>query len=86
MKIKYKIEIAPLVDYYVVAVKDKDTDELKDTFTLNESGSDMLKLFCEGKDTEAVAKEMANIYEAPLHLVTADVLTFEEKLRKKKII
>ena len=86
MKIKYKIEIAPLVDYYVVAVKDKDTDELKDTFTLNESGSDMLKLFCEGKDTEAVAKEMANIYEVPLHLVIADVGAFAEKLRKKEII
>lgn len=83
---KYKIEIAPLVDYYVVAVKDRDTDELKETFTLNESGTDMLRLFCEGKDTEVVAKEMADIYEAPLHLVTTDVLTFEEKLRKKKII
>ena len=83
---KYKIDIAPLVDYYVVAVKDKDTDELKDTFTLNESGIDMLKLFCEGKDTEAVAKEMANLYEASLQLVSADVVAFAEKLRKKGII
>ena len=83
---KYKIEIAPLVDYYVVAVKEKDTDELKDTFTLNESGIDMLKLFCEGKDTEAVAKEMANLYEASLQLVSADVVAFAEKLRKKGII
>lgn len=83
---KYKIDIAPLVDYYVVAVKDKDTDELKDTFTLNESGIDMLKFFCEGKNTEAVAKEMANLYEAPLHLVSADVVAFAEKLRKKGII
>ncbi len=86
MKMKYKIETAPLVDYFVVAVKDKDTDELKDTFTLNESGIDMLRLFCEGKDTEAVAKEMANIYEVPLHLVIADVGAFAEKLRKKEII
>ena len=86
MMMKYKIDIAPLVDYYVVAVKDKDTDELKDTFTLNESGIDMLKLFCEGKDTEAVAKEMANLYEAPLQLVAADVMAFAEKLRKKGIV
>ena len=86
MMMKYKIDIAPLVDYYVVAVKDKDTDELKDTFTLNESGIDMLKLFCEGKDTEAVAKEMANLYEASLQLVSADVVAFAEKLRKKGII
>ena len=83
---KYKIEIAPLADYYVVAVKDKDSDELKETFTLNESGIDMLKLFCEGKDTENVAKEMANLYEAPLQLVAADVRAFAEKLRKKGII
>ena len=86
MMMKYKIDIAPLVDYYVVAVKDKDTDELKDTFTLNESGIDMLKLFCDGKDTEAVAKEMANLYEAPLQLVAADVMAFAEKLRKKGIV
>ena len=83
---KYKIEISPLCDYNVVAIKDKNTDELKETFTLNESGIDMLRLFCEGKDTEAVAKEMAKIYEAPLHLVTADVVTFAKKLRKKEII
>ena len=83
---KYKIEIAPLADYYVVAVKEKDSDELKETFTLNESGIDMLKLFCEGKDTEAVAKEMANLYEAPLQLVAADVMAFAEKLRKKGIV
>ena len=83
---KYKIEIAPLADYYVVAVKDKDSDELKETFTINESGIDMLKLFCEGKDTENVAKEMAKLYEAPLQLVAADVRAFAEKLRKKGII
>ena len=86
MTTKYKLEIAPLVDYFVIAVKDKDTDELVETFTLNESGVDMLKLFCEGKDTETVAKEMANIYEAPLQAVTADVMNFSEKLRKKGII
>ena len=28
----YKIDIAPLSDYFVVIVKDKKTDELKDTF------------------------------------------------------
>ena len=83
---KYKIEIAPLANYYVVAVKDKDTNELKETFTLNESGIDMLRLFCEGKDTKGVAEEIANIYETPLHLVTADVVAFAEKLRKKDII
>lgn len=82
----YKIDIAPLSDYFVVIVKDKITDELKDTFTLNESGTDMLQLFCEGKDSEAVAKEIAEMYDAPLDLVSKDVLTFKENLSKKGIL
>ncbi len=82
----YKIDIAPLSDYFVVIVKDKITDELKDTFTLNESGTDMLQLFCEGKDSEAVAKEIAEMYDAPLDLVSKDVITFKENLSKKGIL
>ena len=83
---KYKIEIAPLLDYYVIAVKDKETDELIDTFTLNESGTDMLKLFCQYNDVAAVAQEIAEMYEAPLELVTKDVSAFAEKLHKKGLI
>ena len=82
----YKIETAPLADYYIVAVKEKDTNDLKEVFTINESGIDMLKLFCEGKDTEDVAEEIADIYETSQHLVTADVMAFANKLRKKGII
>lgn len=82
----YKIDIAPLSDYFVVIVKDKITDELKDTFTLNESGADMLQLFCEGKDSETITKEIAEMYDAPLDLVSKDVLTFKENLSKKGIL
>ncbi len=82
----YIIETAPLTDYYVVAVKEKDTNDLKEVFTLNESGIDMLKLFCKGEDTESVAKKMADIYETSPDLVTADVKAFANKLRKKGII
>ena len=83
---KYKIEIAPLLDYYVIAVKDKETGELVETFTLNESGTDMLRLFCQDKDAAAVAKEIAEMYEAPLELVTKDVFAFAEKLKNKGLI
>lgn len=83
---KHKIEIAPLLDYYVIAIKNKETGELVETFTLNESGTDMLQLFCEGKDSEAVAKEIAEMYDAPLDLVSKDVLTFKENLSKKGIL
>jgi hypothetical protein len=83
---KYKIEIAPLADYYVVAVKDKTTGELKESFTLNESAADMLRLFCEGKDTESIAQEIANQYEAPVDMVTMDVKKFVDKLQQKDLI
>jgi len=80
---KYMIEIAPLTDYYVIAAKDKETGEIVETFTLNESATDILRLFCEEKDAITVAKEIANLYEAPLELVSKDVAAFEERLQKK---
>lgn len=83
---KYKIDIAPLADYYVVAVKDKKTSELKDTFTLNESGAEMLQLFCQEMDVQAVAQEISNVYEAPLDLVTKDVQRFADSLNKKGLL
>jgi hypothetical protein len=85
-KMKNKIEIAPLLDYYVIAVKDKETGELVETFTLNESGTDMLRLFYQGKDVTAVAQEIAEMYEAPVEIVTKDVSAFAEKLQKKGLI
>lgn len=83
---KHKIEIAPLLNYYVIAVKDKETGDLVETFTLNESGTDMLRLFCQDKDAATVAQEIAEMYEAPLELVTKDVSAFAEKLKKKGLI
>ena len=83
---KHKIEIAPLVDYYVIAAKDKNTGEVVETFTLNESGTDMLRLFCQGKDVATVTQEIAEMYEVPLEIVTKDVSTFAEKLQKKGLI
>lgn len=83
---KYKIEIAPLSDYYVIAVKDKETLELKDIFTLNESGADMLRLFYQDKDISEVAKEMAALYEIPLNIVAKDVQKFAEEMKKKRLL
>lgn len=82
---KYKIEIAPLLDYYVIAAKDKETGKLVETFTLNESGTDMLRLFCQDKDVATVAQEIAKMYDAPLEIVTKDVIAFTERLNKKRL-
>ena len=86
MKMKKKIEILPLLDYYVVAVRDKDTLMLEKTFTLNESGVDMLKLFCQNKDEKEVAKEIATLYETPVDIVMPDVHKFADSLRKKELL
>lgn len=83
---KHKIEMAPLADYYVIAVKDKETGELKESFTLNESGADMLRLFCEDKSPETVATEIAQMYETPVEIVAKDVQAFAERLRQKGLL
>ena len=82
---KYKIEIAPLADYFVVAAKDIMTGELKEAFTLNESAADMLRLFCEGKTPEEVSINIASMYDAPLDIVIKDVSAFVEELQLKGI-
>ena len=83
---KYKIEIAPLANYYVVAVKDKITGELKESFTLNESAADILRLLCEEKNPESIAQEMSHMYEAPAKVIMKDIMKLTEKLKQKGLI
>ena len=83
---KYKVEIAPLVDYYVIATKDKETGTLVEIFTLNESGTDMLKLFCQERDISAVAKKIAEIYGVPIEQVIKDVTSFANNLKQKGLL
>ena len=46
----------------------------------------MLKLFMEGKDITAVAQAIAEMYDAPMDVVTDDVTAFAETLREKGLI
>ena len=78
-----KIDILPLADYYVVVTRNKESGKVKESFTLNETGADMLKLFMEGKDITAVAQAIAEMYDAPLEMVTNDVTAFAETLKEK---
>lgn len=80
---KFRIEIEPLADHFVVAAKDWKTGELKETFTLNESGVDMLRLFCQGKDVDSISHEMSEMYDAPMEVISKDVRTFADRLVKK---
>ena len=83
---KYKIEIAPLLDYFVIAAKDKKTGELVEAFTINESGKDMLELFCQEKDTITITQEIADKYDAPLEQVSIDVAAFAKRLTQKGLL
>jgi len=83
---KYKIEIEPLGDHFVVAAKDKETDELFDIFTLNESGADMLRLFSAGGSIASVSQDIAKMYEAPFDLVLKDVRKFADRLQEKQLL
>ncbi len=83
---KHKIEIAPLTDYYVIVVKDKNTDKLIDTFTLNESATDMLKLFYQGYNIKEVAQEISTIYEVSFYQVSKDISAFAKSLHEKGIL
>lgn len=83
---KYKIEIAPLLDYFVIAAKDKKTGELVEAFTINESGKDMLELLCQEKDTITITQEIADKYDAPLEQVSIDVAAFAKRLTQKGLL
>lgn len=83
---RYKIEIAPLADHFVVVASDSETERLKETFALNESAADMLKLFSEGLEVETVAQKIAEMYHAPLHIVLNDTKVFADELKEKGLM
>ena len=83
---KYKIDIAPLSNYYVVVVKDKETDKLIESFTINESGADMLRLFCQTDDIGTVSERIAEKYDVSPEQVSKDVETFACKLKKRGLL
>jgi len=80
------IDIAPLADNFVVVARNKESGKIRKSFTLNETGIDMLKLFMEGKSTDAVAQVIAEMYEAPLEEVADDVTAFAETLKEKGLL
>ncbi len=85
-KEELKIDIAPLANNYVVVTRNKESGKIKDTFTLNETGVDMLKFFMEGKDCSAVALAMAELYGISIEDVEDDVTAFASDLKEKGLI
>lgn len=83
--LKYSIEMSPLGTKYVVAAKDPEKGTVEQLFTLNETAANMLKLFTEGLDVEAVADRITTEYDAPPELVKRDVAAFWEDIVRKGI-
>lgn len=78
---KYQIELQPLADRFVVALKDPKTGNPVKVFTVNESAAEMIRLYREGKDTLSIAQTISDQYGIPLDSVHADVEALLGKLR-----
>lgn len=83
---KLDIKILPLGDHFVVITKNKKTNQLVDTFKLNEVGADMFKLLCEGKDENAISESISLMYDAPIDQVKKDVSKFLSMIKRKGIV
>ena len=77
---KYQIEMQPLAGRYVVALKDPETGDLVKVFTVNASAAEMLRLYREGLDIEAIAQTISDKYGVPVDRVRGDAEELLEKL------
>ncbi len=77
---KYRIEIQPLTNYYVVALKDPTTGNPVKVFTVNGSAAEMLRLYRDGADIKSVAQSISQKYGAPIERVRSDVEALLGKL------
>lgn len=70
---KYKIDMEPLANHYVVAVKEKDTGLLVRTLTTDDNGAEIIKLLQMETSVSDTAKEIAARYNVSPDVVLADV-------------
>ena len=74
---KYRIEMQPLAGRYVVALKDIQTGDLVKALTVNASAAEIIRLFCDGLDIDAIAHQKYGVPEEQVH---ADVEALLKKL------
>lgn len=77
---KYQIEMQPLAGRYVVALKDSATGNPVKVFTVNASAAEILQLYRDGLDIEAVTRVISEKYGAPSTRVRADAEALIRKL------
>lgn len=77
---KYRIEMQPLAGRYVVALKDPETGDLVKTFAVNASAAEMIRLFRDGLDIEAIAQTLSDKYGVSIDRVRFDAEALLGKL------
>ena len=77
---KYQIEMQSLAGRYVVALKDPETGDLVKVFTVNASAAEMIRLFRDGLDVDAVARVISEKYGVSSDLVRTDTEALLKKI------
>ena len=75
-----RIEIQPLAGRHVVALKDASTGNVVKVFTVNASAAEMLRLYRDGLDIQAIADTFSQKYGVPVNQVHADAKALLETL------
>ena len=76
---KYQIEILPLAGHFVVALKNPAGEPVK-VFTVNASAAEILRLYRDGLDIEAIAHTLSDKYGVPIDRVRIDAELLLHKL------
>ena len=77
---KCQIEMEPLAGYYVVALKNPKTGDFVKVFTVNASAAEMIRLYRDGLDIEAITRVISEKYGVPSDLVRADADALLKKI------
>ena len=77
---KYRIEMEPLAGRHVVALKNPETGDLVKVFTVNASAAQMIRLYRDGMDIQAITRVISEKYGVPSMGVRTDVEALLNKL------
>ena len=77
---KYRIEMQPLAGRFVVALKDPQTGDPQRFFSVNASAAEMISLYRDGLDIEAISRTISDKYGVPIDRVRDDAETLLRKL------
>ena len=87
MRIKEKLILRRIGDEYVIIVPDKDSVDMTDVYTLNETSAQIWKQF-QDKDftVEDVVEYLMQHYEVDQERAKADIQIFADKLKAEDLV